>query len=282
MADRNVISLSRHHAYFTAMTLRAFPLLALLACPATAMTQDDILQATLLPGWRMEGGHHMAGLSLALAPGWKTYWRSPGEAGIPPVFNWSGSQNVKAVHVHWPSPIAFHTNGMLTVGYKGGVVLPLEVVPEDPTQPVHLQARVDMGICKEICMPALVSLEADLPASGAEDRAIQAALIDRPETAGQAGLGRIACDIAPIADGLRLTATLVLPARGGEETVVFEAADASIWIGEAATQRQGGTLTSVADLVGSSGAPFALDRSGLRLTVLGHGRAVEIEGCPAP
>lgn len=95
-------------------------------------------------------------------------------------------------------------------------------------------------------------------------------------------MARIACNIAPIADGLQVTAELDLPARGGIETVVFEAADASIWIGEAATQRSGGTLTSVADLVGSSGAPFALDRSGLRLTVLGHGRAVEIEGCPAP
>ena len=57
-----------------------------LAAPAGAMTQEELLQASLLPGWRMDSGHHMAGLSLVLAPGWKTYWRSPGEAGIPPVF----------------------------------------------------------------------------------------------------------------------------------------------------------------------------------------------------
>ena len=121
------------------MKTAALFLAVTLALPAHGMTQDELLQANLLPGWRMDSGHHMAGLSLALAPGWKTYWRSPGEAGIPPEFDWSGSQNVKAVYVHWPSPVVFHTNGMQTVGYDGGVILPLEVVPEVPGQPVVLQ-----------------------------------------------------------------------------------------------------------------------------------------------
>ena len=86
----------------------------------------------------------------------------------------------------------------------------------------------------------------------------------------------------PIADGLRLTATVEIAAQSGEEAVVMEPADRSIWVGEAVTSRQGGTLTSVAEMVAVTGAPFALDRSGLRLTVLGGGRAVQIEGCPAP
>jgi hypothetical protein len=67
-----------------------------------------------------------------------------------------------------------------------------------------------------------------------------------------------------------------------EETVVFEPADRSVWVAEAITSRQGSTLTSVTEMVASSGAPFALDRSGLRLTVLGGARAVQIDGCPAP
>lgn len=246
------------------------------------MTQDEVLQASLLPGWQMEGGQQMAGLSLALAPGWKTYWRSPGEAGIPPAFDWSGSQNVKSVKVHWPSPVVFHTNGMQTVGYKGGVVLPLEVVPLIPGQPVHLRARVDLGVCKEICMPALIEVKADLPAPGLQDAAISDALNARPETAAQAGLERISCVVAPIADGLRVTATLQMPARGSVETVVFEPADGAIWVSEAQSRREGGVLTSAAEMVASTGAPFALDRSGLRVTVLGDGRAVEVTGCPAP
>ncbi|TXH96001.1 MAG: hypothetical protein E6Q73_14095 [Pseudorhodobacter sp.] len=252
------------------------------AAPLGAMTQDDLLQAGLVPGWRMESGHHMAGLSLTLAPGWKTYWRRPGEAGIPPVFDWSGSQNVASVRVHWPSPVMFHTNGMMTVGYKDGVVLPLEVVPKVAGQPIHLKARVDMGICNDICMPAQVTVSADLAAPGADAGNIRAALKARPATGGQVGVGRVACVVEPIADGLRLTATVEIAARGGEETVVFEPADPSIWVSDSQTARAGGMLTSTAEMVAGSGAPFALDRSALRLTVLGGARAVEIQGCPAP
>lgn len=257
-------------------------LLSLSAAPALAMTQDDVLQAGLLPGWRMEGGHHMAGLAFALAPGWKTYWRSPGEAGIPPQFDWSGSTNVQAVRVHWPSPVVFQINGMQTVGYKGGVVLPLEVVPVDPAKPVHLKARVDMGVCNDICLPAEVALSGDLPAAGGKDAEIQAALNNRPESGGQAGLSSITCAVEPIADGLRVTARIDLPARGGEETVIFENADATVWVSQSETSRNGASLTSVAEMVATSGTPFALDRSGVKVTVLGHGRAVEIDGCPAP
>jgi DsbC/DsbD-like thiol-disulfide interchange protein len=264
------------------MRTAAIFLAATLALPAHGMTQDELLQANLLPGWRMDSGHHMAGLSFVLAPGWKTYWRSPGEAGIPPEFDWSGSQNVKAVHVHWPSPVVFHTNGMQTVGYDGGVILPLEVVPEVPGQPVVLRARVGMGICKDICMPAEVLVSADLLAPGADPGGIRAALKAQPANAAQAGVGRVACAVEPIADGLRLTATVEIAVQGGEEALVIEPADRSIWVGEAVTSRQGGTLTSVAEMVAVTGAPFALDRSGLRLTVLGGGRAVQIEGCPAP
>jgi DsbC/DsbD-like thiol-disulfide interchange protein len=253
-----------------------------LSLPAHGMTQDELLRANLLPGWRMDSGHHMAGLSLALAPGWKTYWRSPGEAGIPPEFDWSGSQNVRAVYVHWPSPVVFHTNGMQTVGYDGGVILPLEVVPEVPGQPVVLRARVGMGICKDICMPAEVLVSADLVAPGADPGGIRAALKAQPASAAQAGVGRVSCAVEPIADGLRLTATVEIATQGGEEAMVMEPADRSIWVGEAMTSRQGGTLTSVAEMVAATGAPFALDRSSLRLTVLGGARAVQIEGCPAP
>ena len=252
------------------------------AAPLGAMTQDELLQAGLLPGWRMESGNHMAGLSLKLAPGWKTYWRRPGEAGIPPMFDWSGSQNVASVKVHWPSPVMFRTNGMRTVGYHDGVVLPLEVVPKVAGQPIHLKARVDMGICKDICMPAEVVVSADLPMPGVDSGEIRAALKSRPAGSDQAGVGQVACAVEPIADGLRLTATVEIAAGRGEENVVFEPADPSIWVSDSQTARAGAVLTSVVELVPDSGAPFALDRSALRLTVLGGGRAVEINGCPAP
>jgi DsbC/DsbD-like thiol-disulfide interchange protein len=257
--------------------IKALILAAMVATPALATTQDDVLSAQILPGWQMENGHHMAGVSLQLAPEWKTYWRSPGAAGIPPLFNWSGSENVKSVRVLWPSPQVFHTNGMQTIGYHDGVILPLEVVAIDPLKPVLLRAGVDLGVCNEICMPASVALSADLGMGLQPDAAIKAALRDLPEAGNSVG---ISCEVQPIDDGLRVTALIDLPARQGE-TVVFEVADASIWVGEAASGRAGGRLTAVADLVASNGAPFALDRSGVMVTVLGGGGSVEILGCPA-
>ncbi|MEY5038115.1 MAG: hypothetical protein RL472_1221, partial [Pseudomonadota bacterium] len=70
--------------------------------------------------------------------------------------------------------------------------------------------------------------------------------------------------------------------RGGDEGVVIEPADPTIWVSDSQTSRAGAVLTTVTEMVASSGAPFALDRSALRLTVLGGAQAVEINGCPAP
>jgi DsbC/DsbD-like thiol-disulfide interchange protein len=287
-----VISHCAAMAYFGVMTkirppyaprlVFAFWLGLLTAGPGLATSLDEILDAALLPGWQMENGHHMSGLALTLAPQWKTYWRAPGEAGIPPLFDWSGSENVKSVRIHWPSPEVFHTNGMQTVGYHDGVILPLEVTPIVPGKPIMLRARVDLGVCKDICMPAAVDVRVGLADPGQPDAAIRAALKARPVTAAEAGLAGIKCSVAPIDDGLRLTATLDLPRRGGTETVVFETRDASVWVAEAMTSRTGGVLTSVTEMVTGSGAPFALDRSGVTVTVLSEGRAVEIAGCPAP
>lgn len=251
------------------------------ALPALATTQDDVLQARILPGWAEGGGSHMAALQLDLAPGWKTYWRSPGDAGIPPQFDWSGSTNLKSVNLLWPAPAVFHTNGMQTIGYHDQLILPVEVEALDPSRPVVLNATVDLGVCRDICLPASVELRAEIAAPGTGDPLIAAALKAQPVSGKAAGLTSIACTVEPIKDGLRLTATMALPKRGSVETVAFETTDPAIWVAEAMTSRKGGTLTSVTELVPPSGKPFALDRSGVTLTVISDRGAVEIMGCPA-
>lgn len=256
--------------------------LALTAAPALATTQDEVLSANLRTGWKMEGGRHMAALDLTMAPGWKTYWRSPGDAGIPPSFDWSGSQNVRSVRIHWPAPKVFELNGMQTIGYHEQLILPLEVTPVDPAQPVSLSVKVDLGVCDKICLPASLALRSDLAAPGAPDAGIKAALASRASTAGEAGVTAVGCTVDPIADGLRLTARLRLPDPGVAEVVAFETGDPSVWVAEAATSRRGRELVAVTELVPPQGAPFALDRSGITMTILAAGKAIEVRGCPAP
>lgn len=264
------------------MMKRLLALAALLAAPVHAFSQEDVVSGQFLSGWRMENGNQMAAMDLRLSPGWKTYWRAPGEAGIPPEFDWTGSENIKAVRIHWPSPSVFHSNGLQTVGYHDALMLPVEITPQDPSRPVTVRLRVDLGVCKDICMPAELGFAGQLPAAGKPDAAIRAALADQPRRGAEAGLRAISCTVAPIEDGLRLTARIDLPQLAANEVVVIENRDRSIWVSEAETERQGGLLVSSADMVPPGGGAFALDRKGLTVTVLGEGKAVEIAGCPAP
>lgn len=230
----------------------------------------------------MENGGHMAAVELVLAPGWKTYWRSPGDAGIPPSFDWSGSENVKSVRIHWPAPAVFNTNGMQTIGYHDRLILPVEITPVTPGLPIRLKLRMDLGVCDEICLPAALDLVTDLATTGEPDPSIRTALSQRAVTAQEAGVTRVSCSIDPIKDGLRLTARLGLPDPGLPEVVAFETADRMVWVAEAITERRGGELIAMTELVPPNGAPFALDRSKVTMTILAATGAVEVRGCPAP
>lgn len=265
------------------------PMLALLAAlcllsagRAHALTPEEVVQGALLTGWQTEQGTHMSALHLRMAPEWKTYWRAPGDAGIPPVFDWTGSENLSSVRIHWPRPSVFHLNGMQSIGYHDELVLPIEVIPADAARPVALRLTVDMGVCRDICVPASVTVAGALVAPGAEDGLIRAALADQPRPAVAADVAGVSCAVEPIADGLRVTARLAMPAIGPDETVVFEPGREGIWVAESVEERQGGELLAMTEMVPPEGAPFALDRSRMVLTVIGPDSAVEIRGCPAP
>jgi DsbC/DsbD-like thiol-disulfide interchange protein len=95
-----------------------------------------------------------AGIEIRLAPGWHTYWRYPGDAGVPPRFDFAGSQNVKAVDVHWPAPQRLPEEAVTVIGYTGNVILPLTIVPQDRAKPVMLRLKLDYAVCEKLCIPA--------------------------------------------------------------------------------------------------------------------------------
>jgi len=94
-----------------------------------------------------------AGIEIRLKPGWHTYWRYPGDAGIPPRFDFTGSQNMKSVEVRWPAPKRQPEGSIMTIGYDRDVILPLAIVPEDPAKPVTLRLKADYAICEKLCAP---------------------------------------------------------------------------------------------------------------------------------
>ena len=111
-----------------------------------------------------QGGRSVsAGLELKLAKGWKTYWRSPGEVGVPPSINWDKSRNIADVGFLWPAPKRFRAFGIENFGYQGTVVFPLRIVLENPGQPAHLSAAVNLLVCSNVCIPQDFILTLDLP-----------------------------------------------------------------------------------------------------------------------
>jgi suppressor for copper-sensitivity B len=105
------------------------------------------------------------GLQLELAPGWKTYWRSPGDAGIPVTVDWSASTNLAALDIAWPAPQRFTLFGLDSFGYEDEVVLPLTARPVDAGKPLGLRLKVNYLLCEKICIPYTADLALDLPAT---------------------------------------------------------------------------------------------------------------------
>lgn len=122
-------------------------------------------------------GARLVGLAITLAPDYKTYWRTPGDSGLPPVFDWSKSKNVRQVDVLWPVPQRFDDQAGSSIGYEGSVVLPLSVRVVDPSQEAVLALSLSFGVCKTICIPA--KGDAMIPLPAAAKPTAQAAAINR-------------------------------------------------------------------------------------------------------
>ncbi|MDX1710380.1 MAG: protein-disulfide reductase DsbD family protein [Rhodovibrionaceae bacterium] len=119
----------------------------------------------------------LLGLHFQLVEGWKIYWRSPGDAGLPPEVNWAQTKNLETAEIAWPLPHRFSLFGLETFGYGGEVVLPIRARAADPGQPLSIDAKLDYLVCEEICIPHTVSLGLTLPAAGGGDAGRPADLI---------------------------------------------------------------------------------------------------------
>ncbi|MEM7721078.1 MAG: protein-disulfide reductase DsbD domain-containing protein [Pseudomonadota bacterium] len=253
-----------------------------LNAPASAQflgrSADEVVEVTLMEGWRLSDTRHMAAIRIQLAPGWKTYWRAPGEGGVPTVLRIDDAEGITGMAIHWPRPEVFFTNGLRSIGYRDDVILPVEFAV-DADGAVAVEGHVDLGVCLDVCMPVSLDLAALLPATTDRVPEISAALSNQPFTAVEAGAGPATCTVEPISDGLRVTITAEVPPVGNDETVVMEHRDPMIWVSEAMTNRQGARVTAVADVVPADAGPFALNRSDLRVTVIGTQMAVELDSC---
>jgi suppressor for copper-sensitivity B len=160
----------------------ALALLGGLATPATAAVGDWVgegnARVRLVASGVDAEGRLAAGIEIDLDPGWKTYWRSPGDAGIPPVADFSASTNIDGpVAIGFPPPHRYDDGYAVTNVYEGRVVLPLSVAVADPASPTRLVLGLDMGVCEEVCVPEHFDLALDL-VPGESDAEADALLAD--------------------------------------------------------------------------------------------------------
>ncbi len=268
----------RHRLRAAALCLATCLAAANAGAQAIVSTGESFLAARLVPGTAQPDGARMAGLGLTLAKGWKTYWRSPGEAGVPPVFDWSASRNLREAEILWPRPELFETFGMRAIGYAGEVVLPVRLVPEDPTRPMEVRLTANLGVCKELCVLETVELAETIAPGAAPSGAgeIARALAAVPADAEASGLSAARCRIVGNGQERRLEATLTF-SRPLTAPVVLVEGPETVWITDAETRSEGDELRVSAGISLVKGA--WIDRSALRMTVLDDDFAADIQGC---
>ncbi len=211
------------HATRLGLTIATIALAGMSGTPAVQAQNTSAWAAEAHAAARLIGGAAQksdgaqwlrAGVEIRLDPGWKTYWRYPGDSGVPPTFDFAGSANVKSVTVLWPAPERFADGGGgHSIGYHGDVVLPLRITAGDPTRTSALHLKLGYAVCGNVCIPVEASLDLKL---SADDHADEPALL--------AAEARVPRRVA-LGAGARLAIRSVRREAGGaHEHVVVEVA----------------------------------------------------------
>lgn len=151
-------------ALATILSVAAIGAAAAADASASVWIESTNSQARLVSGTVVHGGEPalMAGVQLRMKPGWKTYWRNPGDSGVPPHFDWTGSTNLRHAEVLYPAPHRFADANGTAIGYEDEIVFPVKLVPEREGEPIKLKLAFEYGLCKDLCIPNDVGLELTL------------------------------------------------------------------------------------------------------------------------
>ena len=195
-----------------------FPQTAAQAAQSESVTRNTLdarlitAEDAVAPG----AGALSAGLALDLRPGWHAYWRSPGEVGLPPEIDWSGSENVAEARIIWPAPTRFRAFGIENFGYADQLVLPINIHLEDPGAATRLNAQVSLLVCEDICVPEDFELRLALPdgsggVDGASAEKISTWAAKVPDDGRESGLSAGVAALEPGGEALVITARSTTP-----------------------------------------------------------------------
>ena len=110
----------------------------------------------------------LIGLEYEMDPGWKTYWKSPGDGGFAQNISWENSANINNLEVLWPTPEKFQILGLTSLGYENNVIFPLKLEINDESQNTFVNLQVNFLICKDICIPGDARVFLEIPSGNKE------------------------------------------------------------------------------------------------------------------
>ncbi len=263
--------------------------------------------------------YYLTGIAINLSDGWKTYWRSPGEYGLPPSLQIVDG-NIGSVEIYYPKPTVFDEDAFRTIGYAGRVVFPLRVTPLEVGGPIDGELQLNLGVCREVCIPAsfrfAVASSVDSqpffgdpytmdslpswgiqynmnsqPAMAAQSSTevpsgfgeIQSALNDLPTQIFASNQGaRTNCNIEPASPDGNLRITFEFDYDGSVEegaAAVFESPGNSVWFSESELSSTPEGRLSASAEIHQPEGSAALSRGDLSLTLITEGSYIEFAGC---
>ncbi|MEQ9814153.1 MAG: protein-disulfide reductase DsbD family protein [Azospirillaceae bacterium] len=228
-----------------------------------------------------------AGLHVVLPDGWKTYWRSPGDAGLPPSLDFAGSQNVADTELLYPVPHRFSLFGLDTYGYESEVVFPIDIAVAEPGAPLRATAETNLLVCSDICVPAIGTLGLALGEGPGAPDGRTANLINRyrsivPDAGGASGLAlERLVSTETVIDGetvpaLRLEATAREPLAAPDVFVEFQ----PFWAfgaPDVALSEDGRRLVATIPASQMPSQPGPLDGAEATVTIADGNRAAEFQ-----
>jgi DsbC/DsbD-like thiol-disulfide interchange protein len=249
------------------------------AADASAWSDDTRSSVRLIAGATKASEPKLrAGVEIKLQPGWKTYWRYPGDSGVPPRFDFAGSDNVARAKVLYPAPHLFNDETGNSLGYKTNVVFPVQVTPKQPGKPVTLRLKLDYAACEKLCIPAEGKAELTFGASdgAANDAALTASenSVPKSATAAEAGLTvrRVNNAAKPLVD-------VAIKAEGNKPMTMFVEGPSAEWALPIPMPAQGAPAGVRHFGFELDGLPPGVDPKGafdLTFTVVEGDRAIEV------
>ena len=252
---------------------------AALAADESLWSNDIRSGVRLIAGANDKGDAALrAGIEIKMQPGWKTYWRYPGDSGVPPRFDFSGSENLKDAKVLFPAPHLFTDETGHSLGYKNSTIFPLVIAPQQPGKPVRLRMKIDYAVCEKLCVPAEGSAELTLGSSASSHNAdLSAAEARVPKSVPAA---QIVLTAKRVTAAAKPTVNVDFATPAGQSVELFVEGPTPEWALPIPTPVQGAPAGRARFAFELDGLPPGVDPKGnfdLTFTVVTGERALEVK-----